>query len=67
MDELDISQPSVNFDLRASADLTDLSDSYWTGTVKLQKQKADGGWENITIADDKARLLVLNSFCNKKY
>ena len=50
MDELDVGQPSVSFDLKASADLTDLSDSYWTGSVKLLKQ-TNGSWEKIGTND----------------
>ena len=51
-DDLDISKPSVTFQINPSSDVTDLSDSYWSGTLKLQKKKADGGWENLG-PDDK--------------
>ena len=60
MDQLDVSQPSVSFDLKASAHLTDLSDSYWTGKVKLMKQKDDGTWEKIDIANDKVHPNILS-------
>ena len=54
LDQLSISQPSVLFDLKASADLTDLSDAYWSGKAKLMKQAADGTWTALE-ATDKAR------------
>ena len=51
-DDLDISKPSVTFHIQPSSYLTDLSDSYWSGTLKLLKQKTDGTWEKLG-PDDK--------------
>ena len=51
-DQLSIDQPSMTFDLKQSPELTDLSDSFWTGKIKLQKL-TDGTWGNIDAANDK--------------
>ena len=54
----------MTFDLKQSPELTDLSDSYWTGKIKLQKL-TNGTWGNAA-ADKVLNHLLFSVFSLKK-